>query len=493
MNYAGLKTPGVYINEIATLPASIVAVDTAIPAFIGYTQHVMVNNTNMLATATTPQYARISSMKEYEDIFGGPKLSEVEMAVSINDEMSEYPDPKDATKKITVLDKSTMTTQVMKQPMFLMYYQIQMFFANGGGACYVIAVGDFTKTLDDDDLKKGLDVLKTLDEPTLIVFPDSTTVDDLYAVYGIALQQCEDLKDRFVVMDVFPQTDATNPTPHQYFRSKITNSNLKYGAAYYPHLKSVLNYAVDPTKVKIKHEQKITNTPPPPVGTPALKGAFDAKALSDLSKGSDIYNQILAQIDAQRIVLPPSAAMAGVYAAVDNARGVWKAPANVGVNNIFGVSVDMNDKDQELYNVDATSGKSINVIRTFTGRGTVVWGARTLAGNDNEWRYVNVRRFFNMVEESVRKAMGFYVFEPNDANTWVKLKAGIENFLLLQWRAGALQGAKPEHAFFVSVGLGQTMSASDILEGRLIVRIGMAVVRPAEFIILEFTHKLAES
>ncbi|WP_225975103.1 phage tail sheath C-terminal domain-containing protein [Anseongella ginsenosidimutans] len=120
-------------------------------------------------------------------------------------------------------------------------------------------------------------------------------------------------------------------------------------------------------------------------------------------------------------------------------------------------------------------------------------GARTLDGNSNEWRYVSVRRFFNMVEESVKKATEPFVFEPNDANTWVKVRAMIENFLTLQWRAGALAGAKPEHAFYVKVGLGQTMTAQDILEGRMIVETGMAVVRPAEFIVLRFSHKMQES
>jgi phage tail sheath protein FI len=144
-------------------------------------------------------------------------------------------------------------------------------------------------------------------------------------------------------------------------------------------------------------------------------------------------------------------------------------------------------------NIDADTGKSVNAIRSFSGKGILVWGARTLDGNSNEWRYISVRRFFIMVEESVKKATAPFVFEPNDANTWIRIRAMIENYLTLLWRQGALAGAKPEHAFFVKVGLGQTMSAIDILEGRLIVEIGMAAVRPAEFIILRFSHKMQES
>ncbi|WP_452598746.1 phage tail sheath family protein, partial [Pontimicrobium sp. MEBiC01747] len=139
------------------------------------------------------------------------------------------------------------------------------------------------------------------------------------------------------------------------------------------------------------------------------------------------------------------------------------------------------------------AGKSINAIRSFTGKGVLVWGARTLAGNDNEWRYVPVRRFFNMVEESVKKATEQFVFEPNDANTWVRIKAMINNFLTLQWRAGALAGPTPESAFYVNIGLGETMTAQDILEGNMIVEIGMAAVRPAEFIVLKFSHKMQEA
>jgi len=192
------------------------------------------------------------------------------------------------------------------------------------------------------------------------------------------------------------------------------------------------------------------------------------------------------------IVLPPSSSVAGVYATVDSTRGVWKAPANVSLSFVRRPTVVVDDASQKNLNVH-TTGKSVNAIRPFTGKGILVWGARTLAGNDNEWRYVNVRRFFNMVEESTKKASEPFVFEPNDANTWTKVRAMIENYLILQWRAGALAGSKPEQAFYVKVGLGQTMTAQDILEGRMIVEIGMAVVRPAEFIILRFSHKMQES
>ncbi|EON78215.1 Phage tail sheath protein FI [Lunatimonas lonarensis] len=223
-------------------------------------------------------------------------------------------------------------------------------------------------------------------------------------------------------------------------------------------------------------------------------GILDGMAMSEIEEvDSATYNKIKSGINKLKVVLPPSSLVAGIYARVDSTRGVWQAPANVSLNFVVKPTVKVTNEMQDRLNVDTTSGKSINAIRSFTGKGTLIWGARTLAGNDNEWRYVPVRRFFNMVEESVKKATEQFVFEPNDANTWVKVRAMIENFLVLQWRAGALAGAKPDHAFYVRVGLGQTMTALDILEGRMNVEIGMAVVRPAEFIILKFSHKMQES
>ena len=206
-----------------------------------------------------------------------------------------------------------------------------------------------------------------------------------------------------------------------------------------------------------------------------------------------LYQLVKTAVSKQRVTLPPSSALAGIYAAVDRDRGVWKAPANVSVSGVIGPTKKITHGEQEHLNVDPTAGKSINAIRYFTGKGTLVWGARTLAGNDNEWRYVPVRRLFNMIEESTQKATAFAVFEPNDATTWLKVKGMIDSYLYGLWERGALAGSSPESAYFVNVGLGQTMTPQDILEGRMVVEIGVAAVRPAEFIILRFTHKLQEA
>jgi hypothetical protein len=203
-----------------------------------------------------------------------------------------------------------------------------------------------------------------------------------------------------------------------------------------------------------------------------------------------VYAAIVNGINSTPIALPPSGAMAGIYAYVDNSLGVWKAPANVSIDGVVEPDWNFASTEYDDMNVDLNAGKSINAIRAFTGKGTLVWGARTLAGNDLNWRYISVRRFFIMVEQAVKDALGAYVFEPNDANTWAIVTAEVSNYLFTLYRAGALMGTTPAQAYSVQCGLGTTMTAQDILNGNMIVVIGMAVVRPAEFIILQFTQNV---
>ncbi|MCP5245933.1 MAG: phage tail sheath family protein [Burkholderiales bacterium] len=488
------KTPGVYVEEIPKFPPSIAPVETAIPAFIGYTS--IADNRAIGDLLLKP--TRISSMVEYEKYFGE---AQPETGIDV------------AIKQVTVNGVTTVTEAVARldesvRSKHIMYYALQMFFANGGGPCYIVSVGAYktgSGSLVETELDKGLKILAKEDEPTLIIFPEAQnlSIADFKTLHDAALKQCEDLKDRFVIMDIhggvdeeddnhggvdeeddnisLSDPDANLLTAIKNFRTNgIGTNNLKYGAAYGPNIETVLDFAFDEGEVDVT----ITTD-----GTAAPVVKLDTLRISKNS----IYEQAKAAIRDMPCKMPPASAIAGIYAAVDNSRGVWKAPANVSVNAVTQPTIKFSNIEQDQMNVDVTGGKSVNAIRPFIGKGTLVWGARTLAGNDNEWRYINVRRFFNFVEESTKKATEQFVFEPNDANTWVKIQAMIENFLTTLWRQGALQGIKPEHAFYVAVGLGKTMTPLDILEGRMIVEIGMAAVRPAEFIILKFSHKMAES
>jgi phage tail sheath protein FI len=541
------KTPGVYVEEISTLPPSVAEVSTAIPAFFGYTE-------------TGPKIARVSTLLEYEQLFGGPNLATFTVTVDAG--------------RVTGVDRSSSAG-----PEFLMYYAVSHYFKNGGGVCYIVSVGNYGSTPAKSHFDDGLLLLEKEDEPTLIVLTDAvnlsttTTVNNapvtLYTNYydlcHAALVQCHKLGDRFSIFDV-PVGEVDG------FRQNIGMEYLSYGAAYHPYLQTSLTYAYQDSGVLI--------LPPPPwskvIAADTVKVSFSGAAgalptvsivldsalttptftaagraltikVGDDTTGAEVadawtawkavagnnplgfavvkagagggtvvaaasaalgagdtldsikstntalYNQIKARLTAELVVLPPSAAVAGIYASVDRDRGVWKAPANVSTAAVIGPVAKITNDDQESLNVDPTAGKSINAIRAFTGKGTLVWGARTLAGNDNEWRYVPVRRLFIMIEESARKATSFAVFEPNDATTWLKVKGMIESFLYGLWERGALAGPSPAAAYYVHVGLGKTMTTQDILEGRMIVEIGVAAVRPAEFIVLRFSHKLQEA
>jgi uncharacterized protein len=202
---------------------------------------------------------------------------------------------------------------------------------------------------------------------------------------------------------------------------------------------------------------------------------------------AQVYNAVKAALRAQTVVLPPSAAVAGAFATTDRERGVWKAPSNRRLHDVLEPMVAVTATQQESLAMDAIAGRSINTVRSLPGHGILVWGSRTLAGHDNEWRYVPVRRFFNSVETAVKTGTAWVASEPNNTKTWTTLKASLEAYLLNLWQHGALQGSKQQQAFFVKCGLGQTMTAADVAAGRLHLEIGLAVLRPAEFISLKVT------
>lgn len=487
------KTPGVYIEEISKFPPSIAQVETAIPAFIGYTQKAIFKGINLHNPDPNPNPlpVRIVSLLEYEQYFGKAD-AEAGITITIDEQIDDNGNVLEREVRGAIANPSNHN----------MYYAMQAYFDNGGGPCYVVSVGSTATaagTIADADLRNGINAVAQEDEVTLFVFPESqglATNGARAAVFSLALNQCGLLQDRFVIMDLQLPAPGDNITATAgIFRNNISLplDNLKYGAVYTPDIETIFNYEYDPTTVTLSHQQT-----DPSGATNA--GSFDTQNMSELEPDqtdptvgdSVLLNLVKVSLDNIPLILPPSPLVAGQYAKVDDARGVFKAPANVALSSIIKPTIKITSAEQEGLNVD-TSGKSINAIRSFTGKGTLIWGARTLEGNSNEWRYIPVRRFFNMAEESIKKGTEGFVFEPNDSNTWTKVQAMIENFLLLQWRAGALAGAKPEQAFYVKIGLNQTMTALDILEGRMIVEIGMAVVRPAEFIILKFSHKMQES
>jgi uncharacterized protein len=465
------KTPGIYIEANSKFPPSIVSVETAIPAFIGYTEKAQLKEPGDLLNIPH----RINSLKEYEQFFGFPKP---ETGISVT---------------IIVSATAVDAKGTIEYPSrFILYYSLQLFFNNGGGACYIVSVGNYNNAgvIDRLALETGLNEIAKIDEVTLVLFPDAsnmTAAADYYLLHKKAMEQSRQLKNRFVLMDVFMNPALPHKMDVDIARDLITGTTdeLKHAAVYYPRIYTRLPYYYKtPAGAANDNDELVKVT-----GTGVFTFSGTLKTLKD--NYIDYYNAAKDAVKAIELLLPASPAAAGIYAKVDKTRGVWKAPANINITNAVRPEILISSTDQADLNVDVSGGKSINAIRSFESMGpAIIWGARTLAGNDNEWRYISIRRFFNMVEESVKKATEQFVFEPNNLAAWTRIKSMIENYLMQQWRSGALQGLKPEHAFFVRTGLGETMTQQDILEGRMIIEIGMAAVRPAEFVILKFMHKM---
>lgn len=223
----------------------------------------------------------------------------------------------------------------------------------------------------------------------------------------------------------------------------------------------------------------------------------DAKKVEDIIAHRDIVDsnyaamyhpwlEVFDPLDKKNIAIPPSGSVLGIYARSDTSRGVHKAPANETVRACVGLDCQFNKGEQDILNP-----KGVNLIRTFPGQGIRVWGART-ASSDASWKYINVRRLFIFIEETIKANTNWAVFEPNDEVLWVRVKRTIDVFLTGLWRTGALAGSAPSEAFFVNVGRN-TMSQDDIDNGRLICVIGVAPVKPAEFVIFRISQKTSDS
>ena len=441
-------TPYSYLEEQTVQPLSVNAGATALPVFVGYTEQAIDARGTDLTNILTP----VGSMLDYRAYFGGAAP---------------------AVGGVTI-DADGNVAGIAEQPVSSYLYQsIDLYFRNGGGNCCILSVGDYGSPVAPGHFENALSILKGEEAPTLLVFTDALLLNDAdyYALCRAALAQCSELGDRFAILDVKDNDIAA-------FRDNIGDANLGYGAAYYPYLNTTL--------VRPYDESRLTVTGAG--GRQAVRLGDDGVRIDKPS----IHAGIVSELNRRKTVLPPGAAVAAAFQKADNASGPWKAPANIALKDVTGPSVPVNHASQETLNV-SPDGKSINAIRSFTNRGTLIWGARTLDGNSNDWRYVPVRRLFIKVESEVRKSTAFAVFEPNNSFTWLKIKTMLIAYLEELWSAGALNGATADEAYFVRAGLGETMDEKDIEEGRLHVSVGIAAARPAEFVVITITHILQNS
>jgi phage tail sheath protein FI len=308
---------------------------------------------------------------------------------------------------------------------------------------YTLALGEVKSTalakLSSDEIvgdaaeRTGISGFEVSEDVTMVCCPDlmalyqagSLSIEGVKAVQVAMIAHCENMKDRFAILDCPP---GLNPQQVKEWRMTEAGYDTKYGAVYYPWIR---------------------------VANPAGNG--------------------------ESLLIPPSGYMAGIYARSDTERGVHKAPANEVVRGALGVEMQITKSEQDILNPIG-----VNCIRAFPGRGIRVWGARTLS-SDASWRYINVRRLFNFVEESIKRGTQWVVFEPNDMDLWARIRRDITAFLTMVWRSGALFGATPSQAFYVKCDEETNPPEARDL-GQVIIEIGIAPVKPAEFVIFRISQ-----
>lgn len=478
--------PGVYISEDSSLALSISGRSTAIPVFVG-----------VFAPREGVPVMECVRIENWMDFLGKFYPQALVARFTTDETLREAGTKSRKKKSAATLDPSEPVAAVSGHTLkevnlALGSFSLRHYFENGGGTCYVLNISSENYDLDVGSLA-----------PAIAAVPDITLL-----VYCEYLQAARDV-------EVYQALNALLSINQGYFLladspagTTLTGLESTQTAAYYPAFET--NY--QGRSIQKGEEVNLSDT------DVFLKGYEDHRTLSQLKEAVDgttpsdeekaLYENLVDEVEkslnsTSPIYLRASPAMAGLYAKTDRTRGVWKAPANIAVAGvkslveISGTTATATPAYMTPSKLSDVHAAGVNAIRSFSGKGVMVWGARTLKGNaqnsDLNWIHIPVRRLFNSVERDVKAALGTAMFEPNHSGTWETVRAAIDNYLYALWQEGALQGVKPEEAYFVQVGLGVTMTPQDLDDGNLIVEIGLAAVRPVEFVILRFTQNIEQA
>ncbi|MPS48122.1 phage tail sheath C-terminal domain-containing protein [Methylobacillus sp.] len=441
--------PGIYVQEIAIAP-NIEPVAACLPLFIGHTEKSQDANGHPLPLGK--RYS-VSSLAEYEEHFG-----------------------KGAPETLRVLldGKGNIVNAHSYSPFYL-YAAVQQYFANGGGQCEILSVGPYSRAPDASALKAAIRALPPNAAFTLVAIPDAVSLAELPQLQRKLLQYCAQQDYCLAILDVPYCNDQTREMTVNTFRHDIGQRGLQHGAAFMPWLETAAAGISGYVDLEIKY-------------TPGV-----ATAWNDFHKATKLQSHLLhKQLEASPAIrfnrmIPPSGSIMALFEANARKRNIWTTPHHTPIKEIISLSATIDNVIQESLNIHPT-GKSINAIRRFDNA-VLMWGGRTLASNDSEWRYIAHLLTRGFVQASLRRFLDQQNFEQNDEATWSLVGHQCQDFLHTLWREGALVGDKPEQAFYVRIGLNQTMSTQDIAAGRMIVHVGIALLRPAEFIILKL-HKV---
>lgn len=568
-------TPGVYVTETPAFGTSIVGIPTAVPVFIGYTQYAGDPVTGALLYGVP---VAITSMTEFIAYFGGaaPRSHRVSMAAAgaTPDFQASFTVPGSGSIGLDVamtgFDLSATSPDASQ---FCLYAHLRLFFANGGGPCYVVSVGSYwsgqSPVVAPDPvpaawipaaiaagdpvtgapgLLAGLAAAAGKTGPTMIVIPEACQLNlaDYGRVACAMLAQAGALQDRMAILDlpgclmadtvtglqacqndfitaIAPQvtnvgfgvayapalntsivapgdilyTNLAAPNGDNSVVNNIltTQANMLYSGAQLATVQTAIATAFPVTRSSTNTTQysgstSSATTPPVAYPTPgadlsAWQWTLDRLLLDALP----VFQQIMQLIATKMNVLAPSAGLAGIWTMNDSNNGVWDAPANVALDSVTSPFCDMSDAQQGGFNAPL-NGEAINIVRSQPNRGSVVWGARTLDGNSQDYRYIQARRTLIYIDQSIRAALQPYAFAANDATTWATVTASVSAFLTGVWQAGGLMGSTASQAFTITCGIGSSMTAQDVLNGDMIVSIMLQMIHPAEFIELTITQAM---
>jgi phage tail sheath protein FI len=361
--------------------------------------------------------------------------------------VGEAPDADAQVNKIVAVDSWAQFQRTLaaseKPTSTMLAHGVYGFFLNGGGRCYVVNVGKGGTLAGSGAKRGGLKLLEEVDEVAIVAAPGYSDV----ASHNDLIDHCEKMKDRVAILD--PPRDIPDMQMLKAVETAVASERKKGAAAEAKAAEAESKSGLRPRQSDSGHAAFY-------VPWITVRDPFAPDQLVDV---------------------PPSGHLAGVYARSDALRGVHKAPANEAIRGALNVVYNITREEQGELNQ-----LGVNCIRLFSREGIRVWGARTLAAASSEWRYLNVRRLFNMIEESIAQNTRWVVFEPNDVSLWKAIRRDVSAFLTSLWRDGALVGATPEEAFFVKCD-AETNPPDVIDQGRVVIVIGVAPVKPAEFVI----------
>lgn len=539
-NVGHISSPGVYINEIVAMPAGVVPVATAVAAFVGYTEFA-IDPASQKSLAGEP--VQITSLADYRACFGGPAAPHFTVTASSGTKpafSAAITQPDDSV--VTCGFDLNLSASGAGSDRFCLSSQIELFFLNGGGPCWVISVGCYgsgSVTIEASALLDGVTASGLVVGPTMLVVPEACQLGqvDYTSVIDAMVAQAGNLRDRVAILDLPACLAATDIAALTKAQDDLWQAlapqadHLSFAAAYGPALattivqardvrfpvltgadNSVMNAILTTQAVALFSGPSLatlqgaiaaafpvagatTNTPalsgdasayPPPVAPGAAELLLWQQRLDDLlTNALPVYVEIGHLIAEYLNVQPPSGAIAGAWAKTDALSGVWNAPANIALSGVANPLCLVTDVEQAGFNVPI-NGMAINIVRQFPGRGSLIWGARTLDGNSQDYRYIQVRRTLIYVEQSIKLALQSHVFDSNDNTTWNAVVVEVSAFLNGLWAEGGLLGTTASDAFSVQCGLGKTMTGQDVLDGYMIVTVSLQMIHPAEFIELTF-------